>query len=60
MKQQINISNHARIRMAQRGINSSQVQQALTYGKPIYRQGFIFHVMRNKDIPDHLKADKKG
>lgn len=60
MKHTLSITDHARVRMSQRGIGADQLQLAIRYGKKIYRQGMVFHVMRDKDIPDMLPPGKRS
>ena len=60
MKQQIQYTDHAKRRMAQRGIPKDRVQLVLKYAKKIHRQGFLFHVMRNKDLPKKMDAHMRG
>ena len=60
MKQKINYTDHAKRRMAQRGITKRRVQLVLTYAKKIHRQGFLFHIMRDKDLPKKMDAHMRG
>ena len=60
MDQQPILTHHAATRMAQRGIGMFQIQMAIRYGKKIYRQGYVFHVMRDKDIPDSVNAKQRS
>ena len=60
MQQPIHFSNHSKRRMAQRAIAQDQVHLVLKHAKKIYRQGMIFHVMRDKDIPASLNAKQCG
>jgi len=53
-------TTHAKQRMCQRGIKNSSVNFVLEYGKKIYRQGYIFHVMRDKDFPSGISPAKLG
>lgn len=60
MKKQHILTDHASLRMAQRGISDPQVNDTIRYGKKIYRQGLVFHIMRDKDIPDGFSAKQRG
>lgn len=52
-------SKHSEIRSQQRGLNNDQISFALKYGSETFKQGLIFFVVRDKDIPDDLKPQKR-
>lgn len=52
-------SNHSDVRSQQRGLNDNQISFALQYGKEIFKQGLIFFVVRDKDIPEHIKPQSR-
>lgn len=60
MQQRIHFSSHAKRRMAQRAITHDQVILVIKHAKKIYRQGMIFHVMRDKDFPKAIGAKQRG
>lgn len=47
-------SEHSFKRSAQRGIENTKILAALQYGEVIYKQGLLYHVLGEKDIPAHL------
>jgi hypothetical protein len=51
-------SNHSLERASQRGISSEKLNVALAYGKPYHRQGYIFYVLGENDIPDFLLKER--
>lgn len=54
------LSQHAQKRCAQRGINPDHLHYVKKYGKCLHRQGFLFHVMRRKDLPVNMHPQVKG
>ena len=46
----ISYTDHAQIRMSQRGITKHLVTQALQYGHCYHKQGYQFYVVRRKDM----------
>ena len=60
MKPYISYSNHAKRRMAQRAVTKDHVKIVLQHAKKIYRQGLIFHVMRDKDMPKTIGPKQRG
>lgn len=54
------LTDHAKKRCAQRGIHPGHLSYAKKYGKSLYRQGYIFHVLRNKDIPESIDPHTRG
>lgn len=47
-------SEHSFMRSAQRGIEKTKIMAALQYGEVIYKQGLLYHILGEKDIPAHL------
>lgn len=45
---------HSRYRASERGITDSDIQTALDYSDSIFKQGLIFHIVKNKLIPNNL------
>ncbi len=60
MTSQLTITNHARLRSAQRGITSGQMLLAIRYGKLIHRQGMRFYFLRGKDMPPWVDPHSLG
>lgn len=54
------LTDHAQRRCDQRGIGMAEIELVTAHGKVISRQGLLFHVMREKDIPRHLPAAVQG
>lgn len=46
----IHLSEHARIRMAQRGLRDDAVLAAIDYGRRIRSRGAWFHVIGRRDV----------
>jgi len=44
------VSDHARLRMGQRGVSEEAVELALTYGRKIHSRGAVFYVIGRKEI----------
>lgn len=51
-------TKHSLCRSDQRGISKSKISVALEYGTTFFKQGFIYHVLGEKNIPDSLKKEK--
>ena len=51
-------SDHSLIRSRQRSICNDKLSIALRYGQPLYKQGLVFYVLGEKDIPQHLARRK--
>jgi hypothetical protein len=45
------LTNHAQVRLSQRGIQPDAVQLAIDYGQRVFRQGYVFYFLGIKDIP---------
>lgn len=52
-------TKHSLSRSDQRGISKSKISVALEYGTTFFKQGFIYHVLGEKNIPDSLQKEKK-
>lgn len=50
------LTNHSTERMIQRSISSVAVKIALIYGKAFFKQGLIFYVLGEKNLPEKLHA----
>lgn len=51
-------SRHSRRRSAQRSIGNSQLAIALEFGENIYKQGLIYFILGENNIPEKLQKDK--
>ena len=51
-------SRHSFLRASQRGINSSKITAALQYGANVYKQGLIYFILGEDNIPESLLKDK--
>lgn len=51
-------TNHSHLRSDQRGISKSMISLTLEYGMTFFKQGFIYYVLGEKDIPKYLNRDK--
>jgi len=47
-------SNHSEVRADQRGIKKTSIQVAMNYCTSFFKQGLIFHVVKNSLIPESL------
>lgn len=56
----ITFTDHAKTRIAQRGITPDQIQVAIDYGKLVYRQGLRFYFLRGKDVPPWVDPHTMG
>ena len=52
----LSLTNHAAIRMQQRGISRSALQTVLDFGRRIYAKGLTFYVVGHKEVA--LYADR--
>jgi hypothetical protein len=50
-------SLHSRYRADQRGISVEHIQEALNYSISYFKQGLIFHIVKNKLLPDKLNKE---
>ena len=51
-------TKHSHFRSDQRGISKSKLSLTLEYGTTFFKQGFIYYVLSEKDIPEFLIKDK--
>ena len=51
-------TQHSNKRSCQRGINKDKIIIALEYGKATFKQGLMYYVLGEKDIPAHLQQEK--
>ena len=51
-------TRHSHVRSSQRGINSFKIKAALQYGETIYKQGLIYFILGEDNIPALLHKDK--
>jgi hypothetical protein len=51
-------TQHSNKRSCQRGINKDKIIIALEYGKATFKQGLLYYVLGEKDIPAHLQHHK--
>lgn len=52
-------SRHSQERTNHRGISKCDIQTALNYSESIFKQGLIFHVVKDKLLPSNLPLDLK-
>ena len=50
---------HSFIKASQRGILGDKMITTLEYGETFFKQGYIFYVLGEHNIPDHLKKNSK-
>lgn len=55
---QIKHTDHSQVRASQRGINSSRIAIVLSYGQIFFKQGMVFYILTENDIPDFLTKEK--
>lgn len=51
-------TRHSFKRAAQRGINLNKITAALQYGENIYKQGLIYFILGENNIPESLSKEK--
>lgn len=51
-------THHSFLRAAQRGITQRKIKAALQYGESIYKQGLIYFILGESNIPDSLIKEK--
>ncbi|MCH8558912.1 MAG: DUF4258 domain-containing protein [Balneolia bacterium] len=56
----ITFTDHAKTRVAQRGITTDQIRVAIDYGKLVHRQGLRFYFLRGKDVPPWVDPHTMG
>lgn len=52
----ITISNHSKTRITQRGIKIDKLALALQYGEVFMKQGMIYYVLGDRNIPEVYKT----
>ncbi len=52
-------THHSYVKAAQRGIDAKRISTALEYGENFYRQGLVFYVLGEDNIPDYLLKERK-
>src|SRR5436190_430302 len=52
-------TNHSYLRACQRGLNQHKIAVALQYGETIYKQGLIYFVLGEDNIPESLCKQKE-
>ena len=55
---QIKHTDHSQVRASQRGINSSKIAIVISYGQIFFKQGLVFYILSENDIPDFLAKEK--
>jgi len=53
-------TNHSFQRSSQRGINNDQMAKTILYGEPYYKQGLIYYVLGEKQIPKQYQKNKES
>jgi hypothetical protein len=56
----IQLSRHAVKRSSQRGIDSYKLALALEYGEMFMKQGLIYYVLGEKNLPESLSANSNN
>ena len=51
-------TRHSSLRASQRGIQKSKITAALQFGEAIYKQGLIYFILGENNIPDSLSKEK--
>ena len=51
-------TKHSFLRAAQRGINSDKIEATLKYGESVYKQGLIYFILGEHNIPPFLYKDR--
>lgn len=51
-------TSHSNKRSCQRGVNTDKIIIALEYGNTTFKQGLLYYVLGEKDIPSHLQHHK--
>lgn len=52
------LTKHAQARILERGFSHDAIFYALEYGKEVCKQGLVFYVVLNKNLPDTLSSKK--
>ena len=56
---QLKHSNHSRARAGQRALPMDLIQLALLYSISFFKQGLIFYVVKNSDLPNSFSKRQK-
>jgi hypothetical protein len=56
---QVSHTKHSKWRASQRGISDQDIQTALDSSQSFFKQGLVFHVVKDKLIPEHLSPETK-
>lgn len=52
-------TKHSYLRSRQRGLNQEKIVATLQYGENIYKQGLIYFILGENNIPDSLVKEKE-
>jgi hypothetical protein len=52
-------SRHSRKRAKQRGFYGEKIGIALAYGEPVYKQGLLYYILGEKNIPEEWEKRKR-
>lgn len=52
-------TKHSYLRACQRGFNQQKIVAALQYGESVYKQGLIYFILGENNIPESLSKQKK-
>lgn len=52
-------TEHSYLRACQRGFNQQKIVAALQHGESIYKQGLIYYILGENNIPESLSKQKK-
>ena len=52
-------TEHSYLRARQRGFNNKKIVAVLQYGENVYKQGLIFYILGENNIPDSLSKQKE-
>ena len=52
-------TEHSYLRARQRGFNTQKIIATLQYGENVYKQGLIYYILGENNIPDSLSKQKE-
>jgi len=52
-------TEHSYLRACQRGLSQQKIVATLQYGESVYKQGLIYFILGENNIPDSLSKQKK-
>ena len=52
-------TNHSYLRSRQRGFNHQKIVATLQYGESVYKQGLIYYILGENNIPPSLNKQKE-